>query len=59
MSLTQEKINIQSVAPIKLVLLFLSCKVKKKKKKDGSLSVTIISQGPPAELLLLLPPMNT
>lgn len=58
MSLTQEKINIQSVAPIKLVLLFLSCKVKKK-KKDGSLSVTIISQGLPAELLLLLPPMNT
>lgn len=56
MSLAQEKINIQSVAPIKLVLLLLSCKVK---KKDRSLSLTIISQGLPAELLWLLPPMNT
>lgn len=29
MSLTQENIDIQSVAPIKPILLFLSCKLKK------------------------------
>lgn len=58
MSLTQEKIDIQSVAPIKLILLSLSCKVKKK-KKDRLLSITIISQGLPVELLSPLPPMHT
>lgn len=54
MSLTQENIDIQSVAPIKPILLFLSCKLK----KNGLLSVTIISQGLLAELSSLLPPMH-